>query len=112
MGNPNPELHPENLTAPRFQPGQSGNPGGLSKELRAQIAANAEKATRIRAELLDAIIAKIEAGDAVDLDANTLNLVKTSEDRGLGAPTQTLAGDPGAPLTMIERVIVDPKGGE
>src|ERR1700683_3087799 len=31
---PNPKGHPQTLTAPRFQPGQSGNPGGYSRARR------------------------------------------------------------------------------
>ena len=95
-----------------FQPGQSGNPGGLSKELRAQIAANAEKATRIRAALLAKIEAMIdpETGEfADDISGELLKLIKDSEDRGLGSPTQTLAGDAANPvgIALVERVIVD-----
>jgi hypothetical protein len=81
----------DNLTAPRFEPGQSGNPGGIPKELRAIINANAEKATRIRAALLDKMVTLVEAGDAPDLEANLLKLIKDSEDRGFGAPTNKTA---------------------
>ena len=118
-GNPNPS--PET----RFQPGQSGNPGGMSKELRALINENAAKATRIRAALLDKLIAQIDELAKVDpsqlpnvtgledfnLTGELLKLVKDSEDRGLGSPTQTIAGDPEAPLFPTKVTLAGPDGG-
>jgi hypothetical protein len=98
----------------QFQPGQTGNAGGMSRELRAQIAANTEKATRIRTALLDAQIARLEAGESLDNDSNTRDLVKTSEDRGLGAPKTTteIGGPDGGPVQLtgiaVEFVRPDP----
>jgi hypothetical protein len=81
-GNPNPS------PATRFQPGNPGNPGGKTSAQRKLEIANAEKATRIRAHLLDQMMTLVEAGLPLDLETNLLNLVKSSEDRGLGAPKQ------------------------
>jgi Family of unknown function (DUF5681) len=94
--------NPENLTAPRFKPGQSGNPGGLSKELRAQITANAEKATRLRAALLDQEIAKLEAGEKLVNDTHTRELCKQAEDRGLGAPSQHVEANGGLVIQLTK----------
>ncbi len=94
----------ENLTP--WKPGQSGNPGGMTREMRALIAENAEKATRIRAAWLDAEIARIEAGQVPDLDTERLSLVKSSEDRGLGAPKQTTELEGGLSVTKITRRIL------
>ena len=107
MANPDPS--PET----RFKPGQSGNPGGISSEMKALIAENAEKAVRIRAALLAKVSALIdeETGELRgDVTGEILKLVKDSEDRGFGSPKQTLAGDEENPIRfgMIERVIVDP----
>jgi hypothetical protein len=75
----------------------------MTKEMRAQITANAEAATRIRAALL----AKIERGivDGVfadDLSGDILSLVKSTEDRGLGAPkvTTEIGGPDGGPVSL------------
>jgi hypothetical protein len=86
-GNPDPS--PET----RFQPGQSGNPGGLTKELRAQIDANAAQAVRIRAAILAKMAALVDPESGLfmgDLGGDVLKLIKDSEDRGLGAPQQTV----------------------
>jgi hypothetical protein len=92
MADPNADA--SRLAEYQFKPGQSGNPGGLSKELRAQIAANAEKATRIRAALLAKVEALIDpetGAFADDISGELLKLIKDSEDRGLGAPTNKTA---------------------
>jgi hypothetical protein len=89
MANPNP---PTQHLRP-WQPGQSGNPGGLTKELRAQIDANAAAAVRIRAALLAKVEALVnpETGTFSDeVSGEILKLIKDSEDRGLGAPSQTV----------------------
>jgi hypothetical protein len=54
MANPNPS------PGTRFQPGQSGNPGGMTAEQRAIIKENADKALRIQSMLLDGVMAKLE----------------------------------------------------
>jgi hypothetical protein len=109
MANPDPS--PET----RFKAGESGNPGGLSREMKALIAENAEKAVRIRAEFLDYVLSLMEPDEEgnrkVPINSDTLKLLKDSEDRGLGAPKQTLAGDAENPIgvSLVERVIVDTK---
>jgi hypothetical protein len=111
MGNPNPELHPENLKKP-FQPGQSGNPGGKTSAQRKLEVENAEKATRIHGALLDQFIALIEGGSSLDLEANLLKLVKDAQDRGLGTPVNKaeIGGPDGGPIPFgrVERIVIDP----
>jgi hypothetical protein len=83
---PNPNPSPET----RFQPGQSGNPGGLSSETARLIRENAESAARIRARLLQATEDSLKERDtdtAMELiESAMLKMLKDSEDRGLGAP--------------------------
>jgi hypothetical protein len=99
-----------NLTAPRFRPGQSGNPGGKTSEQRRLEVENAARATRIRAMLLEAEeqrIADIRAAHgAPELTGELLKLVKDSEDRGLGTPMQRneLSGPDGAALRIEDGV--------
>ena len=81
------------------QPG--GNiPGKTSAQRKAEIA-NAEKATKIRGKLLNAIDAAAGDGELTDADtralklieAAVLKLIKDSEDRGLGTPQQSVTVD-------------------
>lgn len=75
---------------------QFGQPGaplpGVTSEMRKMQIENAEKATRIRQLLLDAVLAKAggmapeETAAMIDAAMNTL--IKDSENRGLGMPTQ------------------------
>ena len=82
----------------RFKPGQSGNPGGKTKEQRRLEVENAERATRIRGQLLAALEETLLAHrDVADLSGITqsitgdnLRMLKDAEDRGLGAPKQTV----------------------
>jgi len=132
MANPNPDT---SGLAPAFAPGQSGNPGGKTSAQRKLEVENAEKATRIRAHLLDREIAAIEdpiSGDLahkvrellkdtlgdktidrvlsaleMDLTAERLKLIKDSEDRGLGAPKQTTEFEGGVSVTQITRRLVE-----
>ena len=87
---PNPNPSPET----RFQPGQSGNPGGLSSETARLIRENAESAARIRARLLQATEASLKERDtdtAMELiESAMLKMLKDSEDRDLGAPVQSM----------------------
>jgi hypothetical protein len=88
-----------------FQPGQSGNPGGLTKELRAQIDANAAMATRIRTAMLAKYAALIDPDGMFMGDvAEAHPVVKSSEERGMGAPKQTVEADVG--FTKIRRIIM------
>lgn len=81
----------------RFRPGHSGNPGGKTSAQRRLEVQNAEKATRIRAALLDKLTHVLDSlgeGETVagiedfDLSPDLLKLLRDSEDRGLGAPVQ------------------------
>lgn len=99
--------NPENLTAPKFQPGQSGNPGGISKELKAKIMRNAEMAVALRERMLSKMAEKLESVDwTPELEANLLKLLNDAENRGLGAPKQVMEGGE-VPITTIKRVIID-----
>ena len=83
----------EQNLAPPWQPGQSGNPGGKTSAQRKLEVENAERATRIRAALLAKIEAAIDPETGAftdDLSGDILKLIKDSEDRGLGAPKQTV----------------------
>jgi len=115
--NPNAE---ENLTAKRFEKGQSGNPGGKTSEQRKLEVENAERATRLRSAMLKGLEAELEAaaedGDAEAVKmirADILKLIKDSEDRGLGSPKATteLGGVGGGPIAVAEvhYQIFDPK---
>jgi hypothetical protein len=74
----------------QFKPGQAANPGGKTSAQRKLEVENAEKATRIHGALLDQIVGIIEAGGKLELEAQVLKLVKDAQDRGLGAPKQTV----------------------
>lgn len=88
MNNPNAAA---NLTAPKFEPGKSGNPGGKTAAQRRAEVENAEKATLLRGKLLDALVDATEGGAKMDhIDAAILKLLKDSEDRGLGTPVQSV----------------------
>ena len=102
-GNPNPS--PET----RFKPGQSGNPGGKTPEQRRLEIENAEKASKIRGRLLDAVLEATDGGAIPEqVEAALLKLLKDSEDRGLGAPEQPLTGPEGAPLMPTQMIFKAP----
>lgn len=78
----------DNLTAPRFQKGESGNPGGKTAEQRQAEIRAAEIAAKLRLRMLEAL--DDMDGDILDrLDPNTLKLFKDSEDRAHGTPKAT-----------------------
>lgn len=88
MANPNPDtsgLKP-------FKKGQTGNPGGKTREQIAIERRNADAAMRIREKLLAAAEKKLSTLDddaALEfVEAAMLKLLKDAEDRGLGSPTQ------------------------
>lgn len=91
----------------QFKPGKSPNPGGITSEQRRMILENAEKATRIRAALLDKFMDAMAGGLSPDLEANILKLLKDTEDRGLGAPKQTVDGE--STVTHVFNTIYEDK---
>lgn len=96
MANPNPS--PET----RFQPGQSGNPGGKTSEHREAEVKAAEISAKLRLAMLSRMQELLDSGsDAVELmTSDALRLFKDSEDRAHGAPKQSseLSGPGGEPL--------------
>lgn len=77
----------------KWKPGQSGNPGGKTSEHRANEVKAAELAAKARlglvqafANLVDGVVTDEERKALINSDA--LRLLKDSEDRGFGAPTQ------------------------
>lgn len=88
MANPNPNT--SGLTP--FEKGQSGNPGGKTKAQREAEVQAAEDAAILRAKMTSKLLERVEAGEDVSqfIDAPILKLLKDSEDRGFGAPKQTV----------------------
>ena len=79
----------------QFKPGQTGNPGGKTSEQKRLELENAERAIRIRSKGLVALETLLEGMSEAEitgilLDAQALKLLKDSEDRGLGAPVQSM----------------------
>ena len=80
----------------QFKPGQVANPGGKTSAQRKLEIANAERATRIRARMLEALEGLMNENPEKDgivgdlIKADILRLIKESEDRGLGTPKQSL----------------------
>ena len=92
MPKTNPKGNPNPSPDTRFG-GVRANPNGKTSEQKRLEMENAERAVRIRSRGLMAIEAMLEGmGDqevaGLILDAQALKLLKDSEDRGLGAPTQ------------------------
>lgn len=83
-----------------FKKGQTGNPGGKTKEQVAIERRNAEAAMRVRERLLAAAEAKLaQLDDDAALEfigIAMLKLLKDAEDRGLGAPVQDLKSSDGS----------------
>lgn len=113
-GNPNPD---RSGLRPPFEPGKAHNPGGKTSEQKKAELANAEKATRVRTMLLDAVEAKLKSTMELgteqgmkDLSAEVLKLIKDAEDRGLGSPKQTIdgPGPEGEHIHIVKRTFIDP----
>lgn len=77
----------------QWKPGQSGNPGGkTSAHRKAEIRA-AELAAKVQLDLVEALSKTLDnaSGDEeklAQIRADVLKLLKDSQDRGFGAPTQ------------------------
>jgi hypothetical protein len=105
-GNPNPS--PET----RFQPGESGNPGGKTSEQRKLEIENAERATRIAGKLLVALDDAMADGAQLNLiGPAVLKLIKDSQDRGLGTPKQSIlhGNDPDNPMPQPINMLMTAK---
>ena len=94
MPKANPKGNPNPSPDTRFG-GARGNPNGKTSEQKRLEIENAERAVRIRSRGLMAIEAMLEGMDdqqvaGLILDAQALKLLKDSEDRGLGAPKQSV----------------------
>jgi hypothetical protein len=88
MANPNPRT--DQLSP--YKKGQSGNPGGKTSEQRRREISNAHKATKLREQLLDAMLKEYESGATSDaVKSEVLKLLLDSENRGLGQPRQEVA---------------------
>lgn len=85
MSNPDPS--PEN----RFQPGRSGNPGGMTPEQAEKRRANRDAAFELEAKMLAALARDMSENEAAILDhvrADVLRLIHTAIERVDGKPTQ------------------------
>jgi hypothetical protein len=109
QGNHNPEC------PTKWQPGQSGNPGGKTSEHRKAEIRAAELAAKVQLDLVEALSNTLDAaeGDETKLaaiKADVLKLLKDAQDRGYGTPKSSvdLSSEDGsfAPSTVrIEAVV-------
>lgn len=103
--------------ATQFKPGQSGNPGGKTREHRQAEIRAAELAAKVQLDLVEALASAIDKASSdqerVDqIRADVLKLLKDSQDRGFGAPTQpTEISNPDGSLVpqTVKIVAVSPK---
>lgn len=87
MANPNAVPPPEH----QFKPGQSGNPGGLTREQIAQRKRNRDAAMAIEEKLLGAVTKDLTERESQALDhvrADVLRLIHAAIERHDGKPTQ------------------------
>lgn len=92
MANPNPPPPPEET---RWQPGQSGNPGGKTSEHRKAEVRAAELAAKIQLDLVEALSSAVDGCDGdkeklVYLNKEVNALLKNAQDRGYGAPKSSM----------------------
>lgn len=75
-----------------FQPGQSGNPGGLNSETHRLIKDSAEKAARLQNLLIEGVLAKVEQASPEEreaiLRADVNKIIGDALDRHLGKAVQ------------------------
>jgi hypothetical protein len=90
----------------KFQPGQSGNPGGRPKE-------NNEVKELARNHSQEAI-ERLAFWMRSDNPKASVSASNALLDRGYGKPAQTISGDPESPLQVeVGRIrLVKPEGGE
>ena len=87
-------VHPkslENLTP--WQPGKSGNPGGLTRAQLDKIAANRDKAAELETRLLDALKKDMDENEAAIIDhikADVLKLINQAHERHDGRAKQSV----------------------
>jgi hypothetical protein len=100
MANKNPKT--AHLT--KWQPGQSGNPGGRPRKLRDVT----ELALEASPKAIQRLIKLVDSKD----ERVALAAAQAVLDRAIGKPSQAIVGDPANPVcssAKIEMVIVDPK---
>ena len=77
----------------RFKPGQSGNPGGKTRQHRLDEIRAAEAAAKVQADLVEALAKAIEESKGNDdklafIRAEVNALLKNAQDRAYGTPQQ------------------------
>jgi hypothetical protein len=90
-----------------FQPGQSGNPSGISKEMKAMHMRAAEIAARLRLAEMEAQLQALEAGKLPGINSDNSRLWKDAEDRALGAPKNTTEHEGKLSVGRIECLFLD-----
>jgi hypothetical protein len=98
----------------RFKPGQSGNPGGKTREQRQAEIAAAELAAKLQYRMLEAMAGLFnehpEKEKIVEhIKADPLRLIMDAMDRGFGKPGQNIdlsSTDGSMTPQVVERIIV------
>lgn len=100
-----------------YEKGQSGNPGGKSKETVSLERSNAAKALKLRELGLDALLSLVETADEDTktsaviqalINPHALKMLKDAEDRGLGAPVQAIISPDGTMTPQsVDKALVD-----
>jgi len=90
------------------QPG--GNPSGATSKQRRREIKNAELATAIRGKMLDAVMSRVgDEDEAFEMvEAAMLKLLVDSENRGLGAPKQTVETDVNIKQSTVDMTKLSP----
>jgi len=96
----------------QFGAGNKANPQGKTSAQRKAELANAEKATKLRGRLLDAVLKATDGADISTefVEAAILKLIKDSEDRGLGTSVQSVnVESPNGTMTPVFNTIYEGK---
>lgn len=94
--------------ATQWKKGQSGNPGGLTKEARDAYIKSAEISAKLRLKALEALEQQIDAPNAdaaaIVVDQGVMQLMRDAENRALGTPKQSaeISGPDGGPIETRE----------